>query len=251
MATKINISEIFYSLQGEGPNTGKPSIFVRLAGCNLTCGFCDAWYTWNWIGTDFKHKFAPKADPSKEIATYESAEFIKIFLNILSKNKCSHVVLTGGEPLSQQKAIEDFFKLLEQKIEKINWPEFEIETNGTIIPSADISRHIKYFSVSPKFANSGNALKLREREKVLTYFANNNRAIFKFVIDAEEDMKEVEYLRNKYHIPKNKIYLMPQGVSEQEVRDKGRIVAEICKKDGSYIYCHRLQSTLWDATRGV
>ena len=47
--------EIFHSIQGEGRSAGRPSIFLRCSLCNLHCIWCDTDYTWNWIGTEFRH----------------------------------------------------------------------------------------------------------------------------------------------------------------------------------------------------
>lgn len=211
----------------------------------------NSWYTWNWQGTDFKHNFAPKADPTKEIATYTVKDFINIFKTYAKKHKCSHIVITGGEPLIQQKALEKFFDIMRLEFgEYSGLVDFEIETNGTIIPSAELSKNIQYFSVSPKTSNSGNPIKLRERDKALVYFANNSKAIFKFVVDGEDDLEEIKYLENKYNISHKKIFLMPQGVTDEQIKIKGKWLVEVCKNK-NYIYCHRIQSILWDAQRGV
>jgi organic radical activating enzyme len=94
-----SINEIFYSLQGEGRNTGMPTWFIRFAGCNLKCPFCD---------TDY----SPKANLDCE--------------NILNqmKNQCKNVVLTGGEPTLQK------LKELLIKLKQNNF-YIAIETNGT------------------------------------------------------------------------------------------------------------------------
>jgi 7-carboxy-7-deazaguanine synthase len=75
------INEIFYTLQGEGPDSGRPAIFVRLSKCNLRCYFCD---------TEF--------EKGEE---YELGRLIEEVLRIAVNNTCSLVVITGGEPLLQ------------------------------------------------------------------------------------------------------------------------------------------------------
>lgn len=116
----MRVNEIFYSIQGEGYNTGKPAIFVRLSGCNLKCPFCD---------TDHQ--------PSKGM-TYD--EIIREILDYPS----DLVVLTGGEPTLQ--GIEELI----QKIHQIG-KSVAIETNGT----QPIPRGVDWITVSPKAAFVG------------------------------------------------------------------------------------------------
>jgi 7-carboxy-7-deazaguanine synthase len=75
----LQLAEIFYSVQGEGTWTGTPAVFVRLAGCNLSCAFCD---------TDYSLKFIASVD---EVVARVRAE----------GGDCPMVILTGGEPLAQ------------------------------------------------------------------------------------------------------------------------------------------------------
>ncbi|MDQ6925464.1 MAG: 7-carboxy-7-deazaguanine synthase QueE, partial [Candidatus Eremiobacteraeota bacterium] len=76
----LQLAEIFYSVQGEGTWTGTPAIFVRLAGCNLSCAFCD---------TDYALKFiAPVGDVIARVRAEGGA--------------CPMVIITGGEPLAQR-----------------------------------------------------------------------------------------------------------------------------------------------------
>ena len=49
----MQVNEIFKSIQGEGPNFGKPAIFLRTAQCNLKCTWCDTKYTWDWKNFDY------------------------------------------------------------------------------------------------------------------------------------------------------------------------------------------------------
>ncbi len=107
---KFNISEIFYSIQGEGSRAGRPCIFIRMQGCELRCSWCDT----------------PYALEIKETATLMEADEI---LEAISKYNCKLINLTGGEPLIHK----NISILIERLIEE--GYEVTIETNG----HADIS----------------------------------------------------------------------------------------------------------------
>jgi len=147
---KLAVSEVFYSIQGEGKTTGFPAVFVRLAGCNLMCGGkgtekdgklhdgatwrCDSIEVW----------IKGKSKPYAEILPIECQEAIRNGAN---------VIITGGEPMLQQKNIEGFIQYI---VEEINdFPFIEIETNGTIMPNNDMLNLVDQWNVSPKLANSG------------------------------------------------------------------------------------------------
>lgn len=100
----VQLSEIFYSVQGEGTWTGTPAVFVRLAGCNLACDFCD---------TDYALKFVASVD---DVVARVRAE----------GNDCPMVILTGGEPLAQAvtPALIDALRADGRRV--------HIESNGTI-----------------------------------------------------------------------------------------------------------------------
>ena len=82
--------EVFATVQGEGASLGVPSVFVRLAGCNLVCGFCDTAYTWDWS----------RFDKKKETVDLSVDEVATLALDI-AKDGVRNVVFTGGEPLLQ------------------------------------------------------------------------------------------------------------------------------------------------------
>ncbi len=115
----LQLAEIFYSVQGEGTWTGTPAVFVRLAGCNLSCAFCD---------TDYALKFiAPVADVVARVRTAGGA--------------CPMVILTGGEPLAQRAAPALIDAL------RADGRRVHIESNGTIdvVLPGDV-----WLTVSPK-----------------------------------------------------------------------------------------------------
>ena len=96
----MEISEIFYSIQGEGPEIGKKVIFVRLAKCNLRCKFCDTKYAWR----------------GKKLRNEEIVDNIK-------KYSCKSIVWTGGEPTIQRGVSNIIYKLKNYS--------HDLETNGT------------------------------------------------------------------------------------------------------------------------
>lgn len=110
--------EIFESLQGEGRNTGRPCVFIRFAGCNLRCPWCD---------TDVKRRFSASLDEIlKEIRGF----------------KAKSVILTGGEPT----LVKDMPELVAALKEEGCW--IGVETNGTL--AADWFGFVDYVACSPK-----------------------------------------------------------------------------------------------------
>src|SRR5512139_1018185 len=108
--------EIFYSIQGEGANIGRPAVFLRLGLCNLHCSWCDTRYTWDW------QSFNPQ-EQLLEISCEEAAREIL-------KHNCRYVVITGGEPLIQQEQLRPLCEDL-----KSRGFDIEFETNGTLVPN--------------------------------------------------------------------------------------------------------------------
>ena len=240
--------EIVHSIQGEGKSIGVPSVFVRTSLCNLHCIWCDTDYTWNWVGTRFPHvhdalpgyrKFQKKewiAECDIETIAEEVAGF-----------PCKNVILTGGEPMLQQSALLRLMELLRSKSTDYR---FEIETNGTLVPSVDFDASIDQYNVSPKLENSNNPRKLREKPAAYRFFSQSPKANFKFVLAAENDLREVLQLLDTYHIPADKIWLMPEATQRETLQEKRQWLVEICKKYG-FRYSDRLHVQIWGSKKGV
>jgi len=150
-----SVKEIFYTLQGEGANTGRPAVFCRFSGCNLwsgrerdrsnaTCKFCDT----EFVGTD-----GPRGGKFSDSASLVSI-VVDTWKGKSSQSSSRMVVCTGGEPLLQ---VDDGL------VKRFHEEGFEVavETNGTVDPPCGID----WICVSPKAGTelklkSGNELKL-------------------------------------------------------------------------------------------
>jgi 7-carboxy-7-deazaguanine synthase len=213
--TLLRVSEIFASVQGEGPFLGRPSVFLRLALCNLQCAYCDTKYTWLFeeekqqqVLARVREKQRDKLDlkvyqKSAEVRNLSVVDVAKTVLD-LSQGHIRSIVLTGGEPLIQRAAL---YSLLESLLKK--GYHIEVETNGTIRPSGFPIEGI-HFNVSPKLSNSFQPFEKRIHRQVLQEFLNRD-AIFKFVITQEKDITEVNNLVELVQIPRERVYLMPEG----------------------------------------
>ena len=125
---KLYVNEIFESVQGEGYNTGRLATFVRFAGCNLRCAFCDTKYSWD------KERYVYKEAP---------VDLFKIIVE--SEFKSSFIILTGGEPLTQDfDALCEFVNILQE-----HGYEVALETNGSI-DFAHYKLKPDWITVSPK-----------------------------------------------------------------------------------------------------
>lgn len=210
--------EIFYSLQGEGARCGSPAVFLRLAGCNLHCSWCDTRYSWL---------------PGCELEEAEVAARLQAF-------GCPAVVITGGEPLLQAEAMERLLALLP--------PDFyiEVETNGTLPPTPALAARVNQWNVSPKLAHAGNAPAEALRPEVLAAFVGTQNAWFKFVVRSEEDWPAIEALE----LPQQRIILMPCAANRRELEAARPIVAQMCLEHRVRLG-ERLHIVLWDTAKGV
>lgn len=240
--------EIFFTLQGEGVSAGLPAVFVRASLCNLHCRWCDTDHTWNFEGTPWQHdkdadpnyRKHRKADVTIEVPTAEIVERVAAFF-------CRRVVLTGGEPLLQQEAWLEVIDGL-RKIDPAY--VFEVETNGTKMPTPEFRAAVNQFNVSPKLANSGMEERLRIVPGVLVSFVEDPKAWFKFVARGHEDMMEIRSFTNCFGIPPEKVLVMPEGRSSAELDRHARELVGRCMLHG-WRFCDRLHVRLWGDVRGV
>ena len=235
--------EIFHTLQGEGRNTGRPSVFIRASLCNLSCRWCDTAYTWNWEGTNYEHDSGKKYLREKEIL--ESS--IEDILAFVGEFPCCHYVFTGGEPLLQEKA---WVHLMAALSETNGEATFEIETNGTLFPNDAFLDEIDQINVSPKLANSGVPESTRYQPEILQQFVGTGKADFKFVVGGEEDWSEIATIIDQTQIPSHRIFLMPKANSVEELEANQAAVAALAQQQGFH-YSDRLHLRLFGAKRGV
>lgn len=227
---------IFYTLQGEGVTMGIPVVFLRLHVCNLRCVWCDAYYTWNPKSEEFWTE-------SYELSPSEVADTVRDrwhagCINLRAGPKT--LVITGGEPLLQKTMIDALM------VDLAGW-HFEIETNGTIMPS-DWQLARCQFNCSPKLANSECSKASRINSPVLQIL-NRYNTQFKFVVMTEEDIREIitDFLP---YISHDKVVIMPQGVTSEEVNRNAQNIVDYVKRYGFRLMT-RLQVDLWGAKRGV
>jgi len=235
---ELVVSEVFYSIQGEGIYAGHPAVFLRLASCNLLCVWCDTIDVWVRGKTYSINELIEyfKTTPNKEI------NYIKYL------NQGVHLVLTGGEPMLRQDALIKFLTILVEYVPNLF---VEVETNGTILPKPEFDKFISVYNVSPKLSNSKMPTEVRIRPNVIKYFVNCNKAYFKFVVEGIWDIKEIfdDYIK-PFNIPKNKILLMPQCQTREEYQKLSPEVIEFCKVF-RFRFSPRLQIEIYDKKTGV
>ena len=235
----LKVSETFYSLQGEGPTVGRPSLFLRLQHCNLLCGRGDASWTCDTI------------EVWRQGQTQTIEQLIEHWqqqgwLQVLSSH--SQLVVTGGEPLLQQMGLIKLFEYLYRHGYR---PVIEIETNSTIIYQHQLDGYVSRYNCSPKGTNSGNAKDNRHRPEVLSTFSKNPKAIFKFVIATVDDLQQIreEYI-DLYKLSPARVWLMPAATSRDQLQRVAGMVFKLCVEHG-FNYSPRLQVEVWDQTTGI
>jgi len=273
----IKISELFYSIQGEGKFMGVPSVFLRTFGCNFECnGFglnkgeksterdaiainaenftdykslplvstgCDSYASWD---PRFKH-LSPVLD---------SDAIANSITDILPRGRWmdEHLVITGGEPLlGWQRAYPDL--LSHDKMKSLK--EMTFETNGTQSISEEFGKYLRdwqkmrakdaiTFSVSPKLSISGEKWEDAICPDVIAQYKMHGFVYLKFVVATKDDVKEAEQAVEEY---KKKgftgpVYLMPCGGVESIYSLNARNVAIEAMNRG-WRYSDRLQVPLF------
>lgn len=232
----MRISEIFYSVQGEGTLAGVPSVFVRTSGCNLRCTWCDTPYaSWNPEGPEMT---------------------LLDILAQVTQHPARHVVVTGGEPMIA-KGMRDLLAALRALGKHIT-----IETAGTIAPDGAC---VDLASISPKLANStpdparaGEAWVTRHEDTRLqpevlrTWLTEAPDYQLKFVIATDEDLAEVQQIITSIGlpIPPEKILLMPEGITMEAMRARYDLLIQASKTHG-YRLSPRLHIEWFGNKRGT
>ena len=222
--------EIFHSIQGEGVSAGTPTVFLRLATCNLACSWCDTRYTWDWKAYEY----------DREVASLSQQEVEE---RVLAFDR-PRLVITGGEPMLQQRALAPLAASLGRRGFYL-----EVETNGTIAPEPEMARTISQWNVSPKTKNSGNRLESREKPEALRAFRGLENAYFKFVVVEPGDIDDVGRFVDAYGLEPGRVLLMPEGVTAEAVQERGKWVAAACAERG-FRFSTRLHILLWGDERG-
>ena len=230
--------EIFHTLQGEGPTLGSPAVFLRLSLCNLHCHWCDTPYTWNWEKTPWPHQDGTKFSKAEQIIDLSPAQIAPLINNF----HCKRLVITGGEPLLQQNDLLPLLQLLP------NTPFLEIETNGTQLPSPELTKKITQLNISPKLSNSRIEKKLRLNLPTLQHLAHLPQSIFKFVVCNQSDLQEIHHLQDQLGLPPERIYLMPEGRDPATLQARALWLADICRDHGHH-FSPRLHVLLWGDKR--
>ncbi|MBT8120213.1 MAG: 7-carboxy-7-deazaguanine synthase QueE [Gammaproteobacteria bacterium] len=151
--TRLKITEIFYSLQGEARNVGLPTVFIRLTGCPLRCGYCDTAYAFSggeWMQID---------DIITQVRQYDT----------------SFVTVTGGEPLAQKSCIELLSQLCDAGY------DVSLETSGAILVDKVDPRVVKILDVKTPASTEDDKNKFEN----LAYLQKYDQV--KFVICDEND----------------------------------------------------------------
>jgi organic radical activating enzyme len=229
----IKISEIFYSIQGEGKFAGCPSIFVRVGGCNLKCpGFgkygCDSYYA---VNKAYKKEWFNM-----------NVEQLKHKIQTL-KNKNTHLVLTGGEPMLYHKELHDIVQWFENPI--------TIETNTTI--DIDFKKYPAYkkvtFAMGVKLSNSKEPYEKRiHKTTIASYIKNAPSSFFKFVIQNQNEYDEIAKIIEPFK--NTKVYCMPLGDEEKGLKKNSKMVFEFCLRH-NFCYSDRIHIRIFGKKKGI
>lgn len=219
------------TLQGEGPSTGKQALFIRLSRCNLRCPGCDTPYTWDWSRFDPNHE-------SRKVSADDLYQWAEALPGDL-------VVITGGEPLLQQKSLRPLVRALTEAGRRV-----EVETNGTIVAEPDMVDLVDQFNVSPKtstFAGASTDRASRLNREALRVFTDSGKSIFKFVVTHPEELDEISSYEREFDL--SPVWVMPEGVTREHILSRMSWLADEAIRR-NWNLSTRLHILLWGDKRG-
>ncbi|MER7789532.1 7-carboxy-7-deazaguanine synthase QueE [Streptomyces sp. NPDC097640] len=224
------------AVQGEGPSAGQRCAFLRLGGCNLACRWCDTPYTWDWTGVgDSGVAYRPRDElhptPWREV------------LERLRAYEVPMIVVSGGEPLSQQARLLPLLRALIDTGHRV-----EIESNGTVVPLPELARLGVRFNISPKLAHSGDREERRLVPEALAALAAVPGTAFKFVCRTRDDLDEVASIVDRYGT--TPVWIMPEGQTPHEVDRHIAALGDDVVARG-WNLTTRLHVAVWGDRRGV
>jgi len=225
----LRVSEIFYSLQGEGQDIGRPVVFLRLAGCNLRCVTCDTTYAW---------------EDGEEMPVRVIRDRLKAF-------PCRYLTVTGGEPLLQAQGVAKLLDLLPAWV-------LALETNATLWEPEVLGR-FSLVTASPKLPSAGVG------PFPHSVFSRYVKTLYpklqvKLVVGDREDWEAVEELLKEYPPLGREIPLVIQPLDRggplSQYHEEVRKVAEVFlqragrwKRD-NVRFLPQLHKILWGRERG-
>lgn len=231
----LNISEFYYdTIQGEGVTAGVPAAFLRLQGCELNCSYCDTREVWRFGNV---YSFS------------EIFDLMNSTMIIPKLQEGQHLIITGGSPLLQQEALAAFLNEFYMRYSFM--PYVEIENECTKSLDGALVHWIQQWNNSPKLSNSGLLANKRIRPEILKTLDRWEDSWFKFVVSCEEDWKEIQRdFLDRGLISKDKVILMPQGATREELEKNRETVVNMAIQHGVR-FSDRLHVELWSDKKGV
>lgn len=241
------IGELYTCLQGEGKYIGIPHILIRVSGCRLRCQFKDSFCD------------TPYASWKPEKGKFTLDDIVKFYED---NSHIKHTMITGGGPTSVPTLLKELCDIGKQFNHLVT-----IETEG----SEFVQTSAECISLSPKLSNStpvpgtympyiGRDVTEKDRLKhekwrcnydaMKQLIRNHSDYQLKPVISSEEDLEEVKYIQQILDIPDNKIWLMPEGLTEDELNNRRKWLMEIAINEG-YNFTDRLHIIAYGDKRGV
>jgi 7-carboxy-7-deazaguanine synthase len=182
-ARTVSLSEIFASFEGEGVNLGRPAVFIRFAGCNLSCSFCDTDYARVQSETASIHVDGETTGVPNPV---DCGAVVSLIAGSFPGTRT--VVLTGGEPLMQGRAACDLARRLRLKGYAVH-----LETNGTL-PSvfADIRGLIDFVCMDIKLPSTQQGVSLEKEHRGFLKLLGSFDSAVKIVVTAQATDSEFQ-----------------------------------------------------------